>query len=419
MGLVTEDTNVFAELLNPAVLTNPYPFYADLRGHFPVFRSKAMPALFFTRHTDLQNIFKDNRFSNRWVDYFRMGRPLDPSEQAVTTRILDFFRMWMQANDEPQHSRIRGLVHQAFTPRSIAEMKTRIEATAHHLLDQVIDHGRMDLLRDFARPLPANVMADMLGLPEDNREQFVRGSEAVMAFLGMVAPAPGQLEAIETELNALVTMLGEVVRKRRELPTNDLISAMIAVRETADRLSDAEVVTNCIVLLAAGHESTTNLIANGLVALLKHPDELTKLTHDSELMGSAVEEMLRYDTPAQWVPRVARTSFEYGGVKLSEGDFVWLGIGAANRDPDQFSNPDRFDVARVQERGLSFGRGPHFCLGAALARLEAEVAFRVLLGRVRDIRLEADVLHYIPNFTLRALTELPIAFQRRHEGATR
>jgi cytochrome P450 len=307
---------------------------------------------------------------------------------------------------------MRGLVNKAFTPRAVDAMEGRIQGLIDGLLDAVRDRGTMDVIADFAYPLPVMVIATMLGVPPEDRAHFKKWSDEISILFGGDAsslPADEARRAVASRLE-LVDYFRGIVARRRQQPADDLLSALVRAEEDGGHLTEDEVYSNAVLLLIAGNETTTNLIGNGLLALLRHPDQMRQVWQDESLVPAAVEEMLRYDGPVQMTTRVARVDLEIQGTKISKGDWVFLVIGAANRDPAQFPEPDRFDVRRADNKHVAFGAGPHFCLGAPLARLEGQLALRALRRRFPNLRLSGPNPEYRNNFNLRGLKALPVAF---------
>ena len=399
-------------LQSPALLANPYPLYRALREASPVFRlpvpePAGAGAWLLLRHADVQSVLRDPGFSvdRRRADVVRENAerlPLELIGEAGGLRS-------MLIMDPPDHTRVRGLVSKAFTPRRVAALRPRIEAIVGELLAAVAHSGRMDVIEDLAAPLPAIVIAELHGVPAEDHRQFKQWSSELVSGLAPANPLE-TLARLRRGLEPLLAYLREIIAARRREPRDDLISAMIAAQEECSALSDAELLATSNLLLVAGHETTTNLIGNGLLALLRHPDELARLRAQPGLLRGGIEELLRYDSPVQATVRVATQDAELGGHAIRRGALVVCGIGAANRDPLAFSDPDRLDLTRAGTGHLSFGFGTHFCLGAPLARLEAEVAFAALLARLPSLRLASDGVEFRPNPILRGLRSLPVAF---------
>jgi pimeloyl-[acyl-carrier protein] synthase len=400
-------------LMNPALQENPYGLYAMLRAGSPVFRPP-IPAevgagvVLLTRHADVEAVLRDpdHRFSvqRREADVFRLFADRLPA--AVLEGPVGARSMLLQ--DPPAHTRLRGLVSRAFTPRRVAELGPRVTALVDELLGAALARGEADWIHDVAEPLPAVVIAELLGVPPEDHRTFRGWSSRLIDSL----PAFGQ-EGASDEVEALIDTVADYLReqiaRRRADPRDDLLSALIEARDAKDALSEEELVATAFLLLVAGHETTTNLIGNGLLALLRHPDQLDWLRADpAGRVENAVEEMLRFDSPVQGTVRVAREDVEIGGQAVARGALVVCGIGAANRDPAVHADPDRLDLAREPIRHLSFGFGTHFCLGASLARLEGRAVFQALAQRVARVERLSGTLEYRANPILRGLRSLPV-----------
>jgi len=395
----------------PQLLQDPYPFYKMLRNSNPVFRVPVgdadSPGLWIlTRHRDVQAVLKDARFSvdrrrAAIVEQFKDRLPIAAAlgeEGGLRSMLL---------MDPPDHTRVRGLVSKAFTPRRVAELRPRIEAIVTTLLDSVEGGGAFDLIDQLAAPLPAIVIAELLGVPAEDHRQFKEWSSALVSAIGSANPLDGRAQ-FERALGQLLDYLRGIIAERRKAPQDDLISAMLEAQEERDALSDAELLATSNLLLIAGHETTTNLIGNGTLALLRNPEQFARLQRDRSLMRSAIDELLRYDSPVQATARVALEPVALDGATLPTSAMVMTGIGAANRDPEVFDDPDRLDLGRTNNHQLSFGFGAHFCLGAPLARLEAEIAFDALLDRFPKLELASETLTYRPSPVLRGLMALPV-----------
>ena len=388
---------------------DPYPFYARLRAEAPVYRVRIPPgetAWLITRYDDVAMVLNDERFiKNRY-------NAVTP-EQEVWGRKL--FRLkwlrWLLRSmlhlDPPDHTRLRALVNKAFTPRLIEGMRERIQGLADELLDYVQHRGRMDLIRDYALPIPTTIIAEMLGVPVEDRHKFRRWSRSLF-----VSSTWELLKAVPSAL-ALFHYVRQIVKKRRASPRADLVSALALAEQAGDRLTEEELLAMVVLLLVAGHETTINLIGNGALALLEHPDQMETLRNEPALIKSAVEELLRYASPVEMATeRYAREDVTIAGVTIRRGEMVLAVLASANRDERQFPNADVLDLSRAPNKHLSFGLGTHFCLGAALARLEGQIAFSTLLRRAPDLRLavKASALRWRPGFITRGLEALPVAF---------
>jgi cytochrome P450 len=315
----------------------------------------------------------------------------------------------MLMQNPPDHTRLRGLVHKAFTPRIVEQMRSEIQAVTDELLDRVQDNGRMDVIADLAYPLPVTVIARMLGVPDADTDLFHGWSDALARALDYTDDSAVYLQASEAA-EAFTAYLRGLIAERRVNPQDDLLSAMAAVEEAGDSLTEMELLATCTLLLTAGHETTINLIGNGTLALLCHPEQMEQLKQNPGLMKTAVEELLRYDSPVQATSRGVYEEIEVGGQKIAAGQHVNFMLGAANHDPERFENPGVLNLARQPNPHLAFGSGIHYCLGAPLARLEGQIAFTTLLRRMPQLGLETDSPKYRNNFTLRGLESLPVSF---------
>ncbi len=389
------------DLLDPAVLSDPYPLFHRLRTEDPVHWEADLEFWALTRYADaLYALREDSLLSSAIHDSPRPGGVGLSSAR------------WFVFLDPPRHTRLRALVHSAFTPQVVEGLRARIQAIVDELLDRAAEAGRLDLIADLGFPLPAIVIAELLGVPAEDRAQFRAWSADLAAAGGLVRMAADGAERLSRARAggaALNAYFRDIIRERRRAPRDDLVSRLTGVQSAEGTLSEEELVDTCALLLFAGHETTTNLIGNGMLALLRHPDELSRLRADPSLIGSAVEELLRYDSPVQMRVRVARETVEIGGRRIAKGQRVLILVGAANRDPARFPDPDRLDIARPDNRHLAFGHGIHFCTGAPLARLEGAIAIRRLLRRFPRLELTTDQLAWRETLTLRALNALPVS----------
>lgn len=401
------DFDLFLPLRSRGGLENPFAIYALLRTVRPVMRmpmgaGEGPGVWFLTRHADVESVLRDPRFS---ADRLRAPFIRDNLE-----RLPPFIQQGAQSMrsmlvmDPPDHTRVRKLVNKAFTPRRIAALRDRIAAIVDELLAPVTDG--MDVIETLAAPLPAIVIAELLGVPPEDHRRFKAWAAEIVATIGR--PGLAARAGATPAMQQLFGYLGEIIAARRAEPRDDLISAMVLAQEENDALSDAELLATSNLLLIAGHETTTNLIGNGLLALLREPDQLARLRADLGTLPTAIEELLRYDGPVQATLRVAREDVEVGGQAIAAGALLLVGIGAANHDPDVFAEPERLDIGRDPNPHLAFGFGAHFCLGAPLARLEAEVAFRALLERFPRLELAVESPQYRANPVLRGLVSLPV-----------
>ncbi len=385
---------------DPAVMADPYPYYRLMREQDPVHWSDTVRSWLLTRHADVSELLRDDRFSADRTLSERYVPP--PPGRARAARS-------MLVVDPPDHTRLRNLASKAFTPRMVERLRPRIESISTDLVDRLGREREVDLIADFAYPLPVIVIAEMLGVPARDRAQFQEWSAVLVKGLDPFVDA-ATYEAVFDARDALVDYLRGIVAERRQEPRDDLITGMIAAREKGDFLSEGELVAMCNLLLVAGHETTVNLIGGGTLALLRWPDQLDRLRREPALARTAVEELLRYASPVQWTGRVALAELELGGRRIVRSQSVVGFLGAANRDPAVFADPDRLDIGRDPNPNMAFGRGIHFCLGAPLARLEAQVALPMLVDRFPDLRLAGEP-EPRPTWNLRGLARLPVALR--------
>ncbi|MEZ4504244.1 MAG: cytochrome P450, partial [Dehalococcoidia bacterium] len=389
----------------PSFLKDPYPSYAALRAREPVHRSMALQAWVITSYDRCVEVLRDpDTYSSEMERaQSQLGRALNqqraesPLGQVPTAL----------NSDPPTHTRLRGIVNRAFTPRTVEEMRPHIERLTAELLDAIEPGTPFDLMSALAQPLPVIVIAEMLGIPPGDRERFKRWSDAIAAATGVLTPLP-EIEAARRAAQELIDYLEPIVEARRRQPEGDLLSALVQAEDEGHRLTRDELLAFAILLLVAGNETTTNLIGNGTLALLRNPDQLDVLRADPELLSNAIEELVRYDSPVQGVVRFTKRPADLGGQTIAEGDTVLVMLGAANRDPAHFTEPEVLDVRADRERHIAFGLGPHFCLGAPLARMEAEIAFRGLLERFPALTLTEDGPQQGGTFILRGLERLPL-----------
>ncbi len=302
--------------------------------------------------------------------------------------IMRIFSNMMLLSDPPSHTRLRSLANIAFTPRVIERMRSHIHVIVDELLDDAAQEGRMDLISDLAYPLPVRVICEMLGVAPEDRDQFKSWTDDLAAFLGDIRRVAEHVEVGQRSALEMIDYLRAIISECRQNPSDNLISSLVVAEEQGDRFSEEELFSMFVLLQIGGHETTTNLIGNGLLALLQNPEEMQKLRDNPSLIETAVEEFLRYHSPIQTTGRIALEDLEIGGRRISKGQAIGTYIGAANRDPAQFSDPDRLDISRQENRHMAFAFGPHFCLGSALARMEGQIAIGTVLRRMPQIQLE-------------------------------
>ena len=398
------------DLFDPAFKADPYPTYARLRSSAPVYRA-ALPdgrgVWLITRYEDVLAVLKDQRFVKDWRG------ALTPEQLAQVPPIPEVMKPLSQNmldTDPPDHERLRALVSKAFTPRLIERLRPRVQAISDGLLDAVQDRGEMDLIDDYAFPLPITVIAELLGVPAEDRNNFREWSDAAVSGN---ASQEYMEEILIPHMQAFTDYLRALFEEKRANPGDDLVSALVRAEEAGDRLSEDELLGMVFLLLVAGHETTVNLIGNGALALLQHPDQLRKLKEDPSLIKPAIEELLRYDGPVETsTERFAREDVEIGGQIIPRGEMVLVVLAAADHDPQRFSDPDELDITRTDNRHLAFGKGIHHCLGAPLARMEGQIAISTLLRRMPNLRLKGspESLSWRPGMILRGLRGLPVEF---------
>jgi cytochrome P450 len=386
----------------PGFNADPFPHYHRLREADPVHQS---PLGFWvlTRYEDCVAVLRDQRFGRAGFEGFLESVYGSPAGYERLPRSMLF-------QDPPDHTRLRALVSRAFTPRVVEGLRPRIQQVVDGIIDRALDARSMEVIGDLAYPLPVTVISEMLGVPAGDRESIKGWSSDIARSLDAIGLQvdPDIVERGRAARRAIGDYFRQLLPERRRQPRNDLLSLLIAAEEQGDSLSEGELLSTCILLYIAGHETTVNLIGNGLLALLRHGDQLRRLREEPALAASAVEELLRYDGPVQRTARFTTVDVEIGGRAIDKGAMVVTVIGAANRDPAQFPEPDRLDLGRVDNRHIAFGFGIHFCLGAPLARLEGQVALGTLARRLPALALATDRVEWRESQVLRGLKTLPI-----------
>ncbi len=388
---------------------NPYPLYQYLRTHEPV-QWGLLGGWALTRYADVKMVMRDTRFYEVPIpDGIRKkGQYLEAREKNLDA-LAHVSGKWLFFLDPPNHTRMRSLVTKAFKPGLFQQMREQIQAQAEQLIEQVKPQGQMDIISDFAEILPTQVIMQVMGLPEEDFaliRQWSRGSFRIFDPLISLKTCEG-INQIALEF---VNYLRGQVTQRRKQPQADFISALLAVEDDGEKLSEDEILGTCIMMAAAGERTTTSAIGNSMLALLQHPDQLQLLRQHPEILPSAIEELLRYDSPTQLVARMATETLELGGKTIEAGDYIILCIGSANRDPAQFPDPDRLDLRRTDNQHIAFASGIHFCVGAGLARLELPMAIQALVQHLPNLKLATDELTYQDNVVTRFLSALPVTF---------
>jgi cytochrome P450 len=389
---------------SPAFHADPYPAYHRLRTQEPIHESP-FGFLVISRHEDCLALLRDQRFGREGFEQLFQAVYGEEEERHRIPRSMLF-------RDPPDHTRLRSLVNKAFTPRVIETMRGHIEHLVTGFLDRVQASGRMDVIDDLAYPLPVTVICEMLGVPVADHESMRGWSSDIARSLDAFGLPEHADIALKGRLarQKIVEYFRAIIPERRRAPREDLLSLLIAAEEAGDKLSEGELLATCVLLFIAGHETTVNLIGNGTLALLRHPDQLARWRDDPRLGATAIEELLRYDSPVQRTARMPVEDLEIWGRQVKKGQMVVAALGAANRDPAVFADPDRLDLGRTENKHLSLGFGIHYCLGAPLARVEGQIAIGSLLRRMPKLALATDQLEWRESSTLRGLKSLPVTF---------
>ncbi len=392
-------------LLDPEVLANPYPLYQRLRSEDPVHWDPYLHAWVVTRYTDVVTVFQ--KFS---ADRTPTPEQLTSLGLGSLTPLAKVMVLQMLFLDPPSHGRVRGLASKAFTPRRVELLRSHIQDITNSLLDAVQDKGEMDIIADLAYPLPAIVTAEMLGVPTSDWRLLTTWSADFAQVLGNFQHNPDRAAQVIKSLEEMTAYFRSAIKEQRSNPQDGLIHAYLTAEIDGDRFTEDEVVANTIVTMVGGQETTTNLIGNGVLSLLRNPDQLEKLRSDPTLIPSAVEELLRFESPSQQTARLAPDDVELGGKQIRKRQAVIAVMGAANRDPERFPDPDRLDITRQDNRHVAFAWASHFCFGAPLARIEGQTAFATLLHKMPNLQLKPGPIHWRENLGLRGLTALPVTF---------
>jgi len=392
-------------LLDREVLADPYPLYRRLRTEDPVHWDPFLHAWVTTRYTDVVRVLHD--FS---ADRTPTPEQLSQMGLSHLNPIAAVMVKQMLFLDPPSHTRLRSLASSAFTPRRVELLRSHIQEIADKLIDAVVDRGEMDVIADFAAQLPAIVTAEMLGVPTSDHIQLKDWSADFAEMLGNFQHNPDRVPRVLRSLEDMLEYFRATVRDLRVRPREGLVNWLLTAEINGDRLTEEEVIANVIVTMVGGQETTTNLIGNGLLTLLRNPDKMQWLRNNPSLMQGAVEELLRYESPSQHTARMAPYDLELGNRKIRKRQAVIAVMGAANRDPERFPDPDRLDLTRSDNRHVAFGWAAHFCFGAALARIEGQISFATILRRLHKLTLKPGALSWRPNLGLRGLIALPVTF---------
>jgi len=399
---------------DPSVNANPFPTFDRMRAEDPVHWSPSMKAWLFTRYDDVKRVALNNEHisANRLTPFFEA----DPARAASgIDNLMRYLTHWMVFRDPPDHTRLRKLFSRAFSSRSVREFRPGIEEMVEHLLENLAaKHARgelIDWIADFAYPLPATVIMDLLGVPRDDLQRVKVWSDEIALFIGTAQAASDKYPRAEEGARAMAEYFRSIIEERTAEPRDDMISQLVLVREEDETLTTDEVIGTCIMLLFAGHETTTNLIGNGFYYTMRNRDQWERLQSDSTLVTTAIEEWLRYDGPSGALARVVAAEVEFDGKTLQKGQRIFAFVNAANRDPAQFPSPNAFDLGRSPNPHLTFGHGIHFCLGAPLARLEGQIALGALVERFPSIHLIGAEPEWNDSIILRGMKSLPVALQ--------
>ena len=404
--MATSDASLsLVRLLEPKVLADPYPLYHKLRSEDPVHWDRFLHTWVVTRYSDVLNVL--HSFS---ADRTPTPEQLTAMGLSGLNPIAKVMVKQMLFMDAPAHTRLRGLASVAFTPQRVGVLRGHIQEIVDRLLDRVRTRGKMDIIADFAAPMPAIVTAEMLGVPTEDHADLKKWSADFAEMLGNFQHNPDRIPRVLESTNNLTTYFRDAIGKMRDHPREGLIHSFMTAELDGDRLTEEEIIANCIVTMVGGQETTTNLIGNGLLTLMRNPEQLDQLRDNPSLIPSAVEELLRYESPSQHTGRIAREDVQIGSKQIRKGQAVMAIMAAANRDPERFSEPDRLILDRSDNKHLAFGWSSHFCFGAPLARMEGQIAFETILRRLPNLEIVPGPLTWRDNSGLRGLTALPVTF---------
>ena len=416
------DATIEDQLASLELVSDPYPLYDELRERHPVYWSQGWNAFLVTRYDDVVDVLRDSR---RFVNAGRYTLFMEQLPPERRVEFGQFYEYWTKPgfnlSDPPDHALVRTLAKRFFTRRAMERIRPRVQALVDALIDDVIEQGEADLVRDIATPLPATIIAELLGLPTDDVVWFKHSTLQYISFLGTGAPEPETIRRSEEALLELREWISGVVDDLRREPRDDILSALVAAHDDGKMVSEDQLLATCIDLASGGDELLTHVIGTGILSLHQHPDQLRLLRNDPSLLPPAIAEMLRYEPPFQQDWRRSATDTEIRGVRIPEGSILRLMLAAANRDPRVFDAPDAFDIRRDPNRHIAFGFGIHLCVGAPLAEVELDIAFNTLLRRLNSLQVATDTLEWHPSNGPRGLKTLPITFQPgpRVSGAPR
>lgn len=392
-------------------INNPIPVLRKLQDHTPVYWSEALKGWVITRYDDAKNVLRNDDFSADRINPFYEAQP--PERQVPIQQLIRYLNTWVAFKDPPEHTRLRKLMKTVFSPETIKKKRDVIERAVASLIDRLEGRTSFDFISEFAFPLPAIVILNLLGLPEEDMEDLKNWSNKMQLFIGSATTSPQKYDLAEEGAIRMADYFREAIRKREVNPGDDLITHLLTLRDVDDALTEDEVIGTSMLFLFGGHETTTNLIGNGIRALLQHPEEQKKLLENPDLINSAIEEILRYDGPTGASVRIVKNTHRLHGVELRAGERVFIMINAANHDPRAFDSPGNFDITRSPNLHLTFNYGPHFCMGAPLARLEGQVAIAEVLRRLPGLTLASETYEYMDTMIMRGVREMPVLVHQR------
>lgn len=389
-----------------ATINNPIPVLRSLQDHAPVYWCESLRGWVVTRYDDAKAVLRNDDFSADRITPFYDAQP--PERQLPIQQLIRYLNTWVAFKDPPEHTRLRKLMKTVFTQETVASRRDVIERSVNRLIRRLEGRSTFDFIEEFAFPLPAMVILDLLGLPEEDMDDLKEWSNKMQLFIGSATSSPQKYDLAEEGAIRMAAYFRETIRLREKEPRNDLITHLLTLRELDDALTEDEVIGTAMLFLFGGHETTTNLIGNGVRALLQNPEQCDLLRADPTLIDSAIEEILRYDGPTGASVRIVKNTHRMHGVELTAGERVFVMINAANHDERAFDNPDVFDITRTPNLHLTFNFGPHFCMGAPLARLEGQVAIGESIRRLPGLELVAEEYEYMDTMIMRGVREMPV-----------
>ncbi|PLW83303.1 cytochrome P450 [Kineobactrum sediminis] len=391
---------------NQTTINDPIPVLRTLQEHAPVYWCDALRGWVITRNEDVKGVLRNDNFSADRITPFYEAQSQE--RQSSIQQLIRYLNTWVAFKDPPEHTRLRKLMKTVFSPETVAGQRGVVERSVKRLIDRLEGQDSFDFISEFAFPLPAMVILDLLGLPEEDMDDLKTWSNKMQLFIGSATTSPEKYDLAEEGAIRMAAYFRDIIVKREQNPGDDLITHLLALREVDDALTEDEVIGTSMLFLFGGHETTTNLIGNGVRALLRHPEQRQRLIDDPDLIESAVEEILRYDGPTGASVRIVKNTHSLHGVELTAGERVFVMINAANHDPRAFKDPEIFDITRSPNLHLTFNFGPHFCMGAPLARLEGQVAIGEVLRRLPGLTLAAENYDYMDTMIMRGLREMAV-----------